>query len=134
MARPRTPTAKLEVAGAFKRNPQRKRAGEPVVTTPIGEPPKMNPGALAAWHEIVAGAPEGVLTSADRISVEVAAHLLAEFRASPVEIPATKLVRLESLLGKFGMTPSDRSKLNIAKADDEENPFDALFGGGSKAN
>jgi len=42
MARLRTPTALLELRGAFKRNPNRKQArqGEPLVTAPLADPPE----------------------------------------------------------------------------------------------
>lgn len=124
MARPRTPTKVLELKGAFKKNPQRKRKSEPRVNTPVGEPPKsLKKDELACWNEVVALSPPGVITSADRIAVEIAARLLAEFRKNFEEMPAARLMRLEALLGKFGMTPSDRAKI-AAPGDDERNPFE----------
>lgn len=127
MARPRTPTNLLDARGAFKRNPQRRRDGEPVVREPLGAPPVSLAGAaLVAWNEIVMTAPIGVLTEADRLAVEMAAHLLAEFRTDPTAFLPAKLMRLQSLLGTFGMTPSDRAKLSIPKAKERENPFAAL--------
>ena len=46
-----------------------------------------------------------------------------QFRADPVEFPAARLVRLEALLGKFGMTPADRSKVGGKKEAPKGNPF-----------
>jgi len=124
MARPRKPTNVLELTGAFKKNPQRARqdaetAGE------LSAPPKhINGPVLNAWKEIVKYAPLQVLTESDRLSIELAANLLAQFRADPVEFTAAKLVRLEALLGKFGMTPADRAKVSGPKKEPPKgNPF-----------
>ena len=123
MARPRTPTNVLDARGAFKKNPQRKRedaqTAGPLSRAPGGIPP----GALAAWKEIVGAAPVGVLTTADAMSVEIAACLMDEYRCNRVEFPAAKLVRLEALLGKFGMTPADRAKVGGKKQEPKGNPF-----------
>ncbi len=45
------------------------------------------------------------------------------FRLDPVEFPAAKLVRLEALLGKFGMTPADRAKVGGKKDAPKGNAF-----------
>ena len=128
MARPRTPTSVLEARGAFKHDPQRRRPSEPVVTEPIGTPPHhLTAAQLLAWDEIVGYAPDGVLTSADRLSVEVASVLLAEFRADPAEMSAPRLLRLTGLLGHFGMNPADRSKLSIKQPEQSKNTFGDLM-------
>lgn len=125
--RPRTPTNVLEARGAFKRNPQRKRDGEPEVRAPIGNPPDdLSPEELRWWREFVERAPVGVLTAADYPSVLLAAKLMAEAMADFASISPGKLGRLQSLLGTFGMTPSDRAKLSIPKTKESENPFAAL--------
>lgn len=128
MVKPMTPTRVLEARGSFKAHPERRRGGEPVVTEPIGDcPAHIVGGAAQAWHEITTGAPDRVLTSADRLSVEVAAVLLAAFRADPAEFPAARLVRLCALLGTFGMTPSDRAKMSLPNPrDTDSNPFAGL--------
>ncbi len=126
MARPRTPTKVLDARGAFKANPQRKRDGEPEVHEPIGcAPDHLADDELAAWRQIISQAPMGVLTEADTIAVESAACLVAEFRRDKADFPAGKLGRLQSFLGQFGMTPSDRAKMSIEKPKDV-NPFDTL--------
>ena len=78
---------------------------------------------LGAWHEIVACAPRDVITESDRLSLELMASLLAEFRQSPADFTAAKLVRLEALLGKFGMTPADRAKVGGKVEKPKGNPF-----------
>ena len=126
MARPRKPTALLEAKGAFKKNPDRARAGEPEVKTPLGQPPAhMTELERACWFEFAELAPTGVLTSADAPALELAACLMAEFRTVKSDFPATKIGRLQGLLGAFGMTPADRAKLSIEKPKDV-NPFSDL--------
>lgn len=123
MSRPRTPTNVLDARGAFRKNPQRKREDAPTVG-PLSKAPRHLTGeALKAWKEIAKYAPLDVLTDSDRLALEVAAQLLAQFRQDPLEFPATKLVRLEALLGKFGMTPADRAKVGGKKEAPKGNPF-----------
>lgn len=101
--------------GAFKKHPERaaERENEPIVVEPLGDPPKSFEGdKLQAWNDIVSTAPSGVLTKADRLAVEIAAGLLARHRIMP--ITGTDLSQLAGFLGKFGMTPSERSKVSVA--------------------
>ena len=122
MAR-KTPTRVLEARGAFRKNPQRKREGEPECTDPLGAPPgHLSPAEVACWQELAENAPVGVLVRADRHSVEMAACLLAEFRQDRTAFNAARISKLQSLLGSFGMNPSDRASLAIPKPA-EPNPF-----------
>lgn len=126
MARPRTPTNVLDARGAFRKDPQRKRE-DPETVGDLGKPPAhLTAEAADCWKEIAKLAPRGVLTGSDRLSVEVASNLMSQFRLNPVEFPAAKLVRLEALLGKFGMTPADRAKVGGKKDAPKGNPFDDL--------
>ena len=126
MARPRTPTALLDARGAFKNHPERRRDGEPVVNTPLGNPPAhMTELESACWFEIAELAPRGVLTSADRVMVEALSHLLAEFRTKKSEFTAAAHARMFAYLGQLGMMPAERSKLSVEKPKDV-NPFDNL--------
>lgn len=113
----------LDARGSFKKHPERKRQ-DAETSGPLGAAPKhINGAVLNAWNEITSSAPREVLTGSDRISVELAANLLAQFRDDPVEFTAAKLVRLEALLGKFGMTPADRAKVGGKKKEPKGNPF-----------
>lgn len=128
MARNRTPTNVLEMRGAYKKNPQRKRVDEPEVVAGIGDAPDyFSPEQADAWNVIVKQCHVGVLCHADGIAVEIAAVLLAQFRADPVEMAGAKLARLDSLLARFGMTPADRSKVTGAKKREDANPFAKLI-------
>ena len=122
----RKPTAVLEAKGAFKKDPQRRRDGEPEVNTPLGPPPgHLSPDEHKAWNELAGLAPDNVLTSADRVSVEAAARLLVEMRADFAAMQTTRINMFSKLLGQFGMNPVDRSRLSVAKPKDA-NPFDQL--------
>jgi hypothetical protein len=133
MARPRTPTNILEMRGAFKKDPQRARDDEPEAAGAVGDPPeRFNDGQRAAWNDIVKTCHKGVLCAADGLAVEIAAILLDQFRTNPIDIPAARIARLDSLLARFGMTPSDRSKVTVPK-DGPKNPFADVLGKGKKA-
>ena len=123
MARPRTPTNVLDARGSFKKHPERKREDAETSGPLDGPPAHINGAVLNASNEIEGSAPLDVLTNSDRISLELAANLLAQFRNDPIDFPAAKLVRLEALLGKFGMTPADRAKVGGKKEKPKGNPF-----------
>jgi len=126
MARPRTPTNVLKMKGAFDKNPQRER--EDPDTGKLKACPLHLPAAQREiWKDIVKAAPKNVITEADRFALEICCALLDQFRLDPVEFTAAKLVRLEALLGKFGMTPSDRAKVaGPAQKKAQGNPFAVL--------
>jgi hypothetical protein len=126
MGRPRTPTKVLEARSAFKKHPERRRDGEPQVDTPLGSPPdRLNALQARAWYEIAQTAPTGVLTSADRLDVEITAVLLAKQWADPDSMTDGARKQLQTALGKYGCNPADRSRLSIEKPK-LENPFAAL--------
>lgn len=117
MARPRTPTKILELKGAFKTHPERKRKTEP---EPNGKFSPRVPGYLTGaqkktWREIVKLVPAGVLADADKIHVEVVACLLAEFRLAPDEMETARLGRMTQEMGKLGLNPSARASLVVEK-------------------
>lgn len=126
--RPRTPTNILQMRGAYKNHPERAkdRENEPQICEPIGNPPAtFTADQLKAWKDIVTSAPAGVLTSADALAVENAARLLALERIGQNSDSQGR--RLDALLGKFGMTPSERSKVSVSVPTKRTgNPFSSL--------
>ena len=89
---------------------------QPTPIRPIGICPRdFQADERKAYKQIVKQCHEGVLSDADSIAVEIAAALLAEFRRDRRSFPANKLGRLEALLSRFGMTPSDRQKVCAVK-------------------
>lgn len=115
MARPSKPTKVLEINGAFKKNPNRRRDGEPVPTGGIGPYAKGSLDKAEIWDEIVGQCAPGVLTNADRLSLEIAVEYVHLFRKDPAKFPAVKVHVVVALLGRFGMTPADRAKLHLPK-------------------
>ena len=78
------------------------------------------------WREIVGFAHPGVLCRADRLIVELAAQILVSLRTEQWRNSAALLIRFESVLGKLGMSPADRSKVSVFKTNGA-NPY-AEFG------
>lgn len=119
MSRPRKPTKVLELNGAFERNPQRKkdREHEPPPAGPLGDPPKHLDEALAArWREIQGWAPW--LMETDQPLVESTCRLWMTIRNG-----VAKTADYTSLLGylsKLGMTPVDRSKVQMPDVGDKK--------------
>jgi hypothetical protein len=112
MSRPRTPTAVLALRGAFTRNPSRlkDRKYEPIVTTPLPEPPKyLTTAATEAWLEMKSWG--YWLTSADQFLVAIAATLMARYRID--ELKSGDVSLLIGLLGKIGFSPKERGALNL---------------------
>lgn len=111
MSRPRTLTAVLELRGAFRRNPNRlkDRKYEPIVTTPLPEPPKyLTKAAMATWAEMESWG--FWLTSADQFLVAIAATLIARYWID--ELKSGDVSPLIGLLGKLGFSPRERGALN----------------------
>lgn len=120
--RPRTPAKILELKGAFKKDPQRKRV-DAEGAGPFGEePPAHLPqDVVRAWRYLVDRLPKVALSSSDELAVEVAARLTAQFWAGNIMVAA----ELRQWLGKLGMTPADRAKLP-GSAPPSDNPFAKL--------
>jgi hypothetical protein len=123
MARPRKPTAELELKGAFAKNPKRRRV-DPKTSGPIGDPPpSMELELHATWHELADQAPLNVLRSADRALLEVATILLFTIRrTSRAALEPAMIGQLLKCLSAMGMTPVDRSKVH-APQEKADNPF-----------
>jgi len=116
MSRPRTPTSLLELRGAFKRHPERRRPLEPKDARPLGDPPKRLPKEVRPfWDELVDMAAAGVLRYSDRWVVELASRLMRKAASQDPDesISVGELAVLRGLLSSMGMSPADRSKLSV---------------------
>lgn len=125
MARPRKPTNVLELAGAFKKNPDRgrDRENEPDTDGEIGDPPEwLNESEKTCWLELVGLCHEGVLCAADRPFMEYGARVWAQLRDSD-EIDPKLGIRFETVCARLGMTPADRSKVSGKKKDAGKDPY-----------
>lgn len=126
MPRHMQPRKVAELKGATKKNPQRYRTPEAKSEHSLGQPPNhLSESAQIVWAEIEKYSPDGVLTGADRLTLEVACELMAEFRERPREIPAAKIGRLQGALASLGLNPSDRQKIGAPSREDS-NPYAAI--------
>lgn len=129
MPRPRKPTHLLAVTGGLAKNPARyaDRAHEPTDERELGDPPpNLAPSQQAVWREIEQLSLPGVLTHGDRLIVEVAAVLLAQFRLAGNLMPLPAIARLQSILGELGMTPASRSKVSASGVKPSASRFNGI--------
>lgn len=115
MARPALPKNVHILKGTAKKDPARMRAreNEPENTNPLGKPPEeLNTEEKKYFNRLAKEAITGVLGEADRTAVAIAAKLMANFYGEE-EFTAAMCAQLTRLLGQFGMTPSERSKINL---------------------
>ena len=116
MPKPRTPTNLLELKGAFKKNPNRARPEEPEPTAGLGNAPKrFDKDHKAIWKELSEQFEMCNLGNSDRVALEALCSLVAEFREALRDFTAAKLGKMLSLIGLFGGTPADRSKISVGK-------------------
>jgi hypothetical protein len=143
MGRNRKPKAVAERDGSFEAHPERKAAyeNEPKPEGPLGAPPKaFTDGSytgdrlLVIWNELTSQAPPGVLTSADRMHVEMVCRLIYRVRhGSP---KSGDFNSIKEFLGKMAMNPADRTKVQVnagggapaptPDGPDKDNPFAQL--------
>jgi len=123
MARHKQPREAAELKGALKVHPERYRDEIPKSTLPLGEyPAERSTDPADCWFEISSMCIPGVLTGSDRIMMELASDLLAEYREDHKKFPAAKVGHMVSCLARFGMSPTDRNALGLEKSKDK-NPF-----------
>jgi hypothetical protein len=115
MARPRTPSNILELRGAFKKNPQRRREDAPGAGPVDFKPPEHLPTDVApAWRWVCARLPKIVISSSDEIAIEAAARLLAEVWSQ--RRPEPRLyAELRAWLRELGMTVQARAKIPVGE-------------------
>jgi hypothetical protein len=122
MSRPRKPTKELELVGAFRKNPLRKRV-DPETRPDIGNPPpSMSLELHAIWHELADAAPIGVLTHSDRPLLEQFTKWVHKSRTA-TDWSAADASALNFYFVRCGMSPSDRSRVHAPQRK-EKNPFD----------
>ena len=126
MPRPLTPTEVLSVRGAFVKHPERKRPIGPKSKRPLGDPPDyFDEFEAAIWRETVGNCAAGVLTSADRVSMELISLSLAKVRRRE-PLSGAERGQMTALLSRMGMTPADRSRIH-ADPEPEKSQFDEFL-------
>jgi phage terminase small subunit len=108
------PTEILELNGSFQKNPKRRRPVAPKSKDEIGEPPAhLDPTEKQIWAELIQNAPQGVLTSADRVILALACQLESKARTRTIsDAQRNQLIKILSL---FGFTPADRSRITAVE-------------------
>jgi hypothetical protein len=123
MGRHRQPREIAALKGALRVHPERYRNVPPKAALGLGDAPEgMCNDAKAVWRELAMHAAAGVLTSADRMLMELTANLIAQFRAGPHAFQSARLGHLIGCLARLGMTPVDRQRLSVPRSE-STNPF-----------
>lgn len=121
MARPRTPAKILELRGAFKRNPDRKREDlEGIGSFDPSPPTNLQQELVPAWREIVSQINPVVLTGSDYLSIETMARLLWQYRLTSQSSVAAEL---RQWFAQYGLTAAGRAKLGAAPKKSGGNKF-----------
>lgn len=127
MTRLPQPPEVVKLKNSARKHPERYRKKVPKSDLPLGHYPEDRATDPAGcWFELSSMCIPGVMTRSDRVMLEIASNLLAEYREEPVKFTSAKLKDLISCLARFGMSPSDRNKLGVDKPDPKDNPFAAL--------
>ena len=126
MPQVRKPQALREIQGTANDHPGRQNKEQPLPTKGIGPAHKsLTEYEAEIWDEVVGISYAGVLGEADRVALEMMCRLIAEMRLDFVEMTAAKITQLSQLIGRFGMTPSDRTKIVVPKKE-KSNPFEGM--------
>jgi len=116
MPAPRKATSILMNSGSIDHDKKRyaNRTSEPKPKGALGSAPKhFTPELLVIWKELVRQIPPGVLKNSDRIILELTCRLTYQMRYG-VEFTSSNAAQLVSCLSRLAMTPSDRSRVNLA--------------------
>ena len=121
MPNPRTPAAKVKVDGADVKNPQRHRDRKEPTGSPLGAASKfLDKHGEQAWEGFKRELPW--LLESDRALVEVASSVRGRL-LSGEDVGVTALSMLQSILSKMGATPADRSRIDIAEGEEDDEFF-----------
>lgn len=122
----RKPQALRDLQGTSDDHPGRQNPDQPMPSRGIGPAHEtLTEYQQAIWDEVVSISYRGVLGEADRIALEMMCRLIAEMRNSFDQMTAAKITQLSALIGRFGMTPSDRTKIVIPKSKNK-NAFEGM--------
>jgi hypothetical protein len=134
MAPPRKSKKVLEITGSIRRNPGRYAGrGEAPGSAelgPLGNPPThLDIDVQACWIELAELDAKNckVLTRSDRLSVEIAAQLMTEFRRDPAAFPAARMSILQRLLKSFGMLGVQSREGWIPEEPEDDGPLAEFF-------
>lgn len=117
---PRKPTALKQLQGTTR--PCRTNPNEPMPTGPLPDAPPEHLTAeeRAAWESLVGIIAPGVAMNSDIAYLTLTAKLFAQAMAG--DISDSRLNTLERMLSKFGLNPSDRSRI-VAQKEEKNDRF-----------
>jgi phage terminase small subunit len=120
----RLPAGKAKVTGAAARSPGRfAKRSNPKSNALGGAPTHLELHAKRAWERFRKELPW--LVASDAAMLEVASMIRGEMLAG-LPVGVTKLSMYQSVLGKLGASPTDRTKVTMP--DDDEEEEDEFFG------
>lgn len=115
MGRINRPAAINDAAGTFISH-KRARRNEPTPREALGEPPsRLSARERAAWREISFNLPPEVAFCSDRLLFEILVRLAAKV-FSGEQLKGIERGQLIQLGARFGLTPSDRSRVGVSEA------------------
>jgi hypothetical protein len=116
MPRPAMPTEIQDAKGYFVAHPERKRDAEPTDNRPLGNAPRwLTPEQVEVWTDLADDLLPGVGKRSDRTAFEQLVRLVCQMRTNQPMMAADRTAMV-SLLGRFAMTPADRSKVAVTEA------------------
>lgn len=127
------PQALRKLQGTSNRNKHRDNQNQPEVVRGIGPAPEhFTSEQSKIWDYLVSIMFIGVLSESDRPTFEMMSMLFFRFRHGSFEegaaypaLNGVELSRLDSLMSRYGMTPSDRTKIVVPKKE-KSNPFEGM--------
>lgn len=141
MGRPRKTLDQHARDGTTDSSRHASRLREPKFDGQPEKPPRMSKEASQHWDEIVPQlVSHGVAKKSDQSALIAMCEAWSEYRAAlrrrPKNTEQRKLRRIEiksflddwrQLASRFGLTPADRAKLEVAPGDDQTNPFEVFL-------
>ena len=128
MARPKKPSTILETLGAFEKNPDRKREGEPIADGEPIKPKYIKGSASRIWDEY---APKlvkmGTLRAVDSPGFGTWCCLEARFQKEPSRMTASLISQKRFYEERFGMSAAARAKMSINHVQSKKDPAEKYF-------
>jgi hypothetical protein len=116
MARIPMPDSVQDMKGAFALHPERAHPNEPKPDGPLGPAPAyLSKEEKVVWRELARNLIPGVAFHSDRLPFEALVRVASKMRHNWEKFKATDMAALISLSARFAMTPSDRTKVSVAK-------------------
>jgi phage terminase small subunit len=121
MPNPRKTTAQLELSGSAQHNRARLKAqgrdNEPAPDPTLGNcPSHLSKELKKIWKEVVSEIPPCVATKSDRKVIEVVVRCVERMRNGTAK--SADYATLMRGLSQLGMTPADRSKIQVQQREE----------------